>query len=79
MDDDCMFGIDHNYSNIKTSTFPNINSISPKIVYYLEPMDLKLYLALAGGLGIAYASYTYLNKPRPVSIVPKDLTKRISQ
>ena len=42
-------------------------------------MDLELYLALAGGLGIAYASYTYLNKPRPVSIVPKDLTKRISQ
>jgi len=41
-------------------------------------MDVKLYLALAGTLGVAYVTYNFLNKPRTV-IIPKDLTRRISQ
>ncbi len=41
-------------------------------------MDLKLYLALTGAVGLAYLSYSYLNKPK-VIYLPKDLTKRICQ
>ena len=41
-------------------------------------MDLKIYLALAGGLSIAYVAYNVLNKPRTF-VISKDITQRISQ
>jgi len=31
-------------------------------------MDVKLYLALAGSLGLAYVTYNMLNKPRIITI-----------
>ena len=31
-------------------------------------MDVKLYLALAGALGVAYVSYSYLNKPKTLTL-----------
>jgi aromatic ring-opening dioxygenase LigB subunit len=41
-------------------------------------MDLKVYLVLAGSLGLAYLSYSYLNKPKSITM-DKELTKRICQ
>ncbi len=41
-------------------------------------MDIKLYLALAGGLSLAYVTYNMLNKPRTY-LIPRELTQRISQ
>lgn len=41
-------------------------------------MDVKLYLALAGTLSLAYVTYTFLNKPKVV-IIDKNLTRRICQ
>ena len=41
-------------------------------------MNLRTYLILTGMLAVAYGSYTILNKPK-TSMIPKDLTQRISQ
>ena len=34
-------------------------------------MDVKVYLALAGALGVAYVSYNYLNKPKTATALSK--------
>ena len=45
-------------------------SISTKLIIITSSklMDVKLYLALAGSLGLAYVTYNMLNKPRIITI-----------